>query len=117
MTELKGNIRSNAIPSSSIPPALHLPRLPQNNLNHLIPHFIRLGEPRFKVLLNLLKLLPIAIEIAQIDARAPVAGCKGKFEVVGSERVVGDGRVDGFVEERGRAEEVFGYAEPHAGGL
>jgi hypothetical protein len=104
-------------PSILHPSTLHLPRLPQYNLNHLIPHFIRLGEPRFKVLLNLLKLLPIAIKVAQIDARAPVAGCKGEFEVVSAERVVGDGRVDGFVKERGRAEEVFGYAEPHAGGL
>jgi hypothetical protein len=98
-------------------PSLTLPRLPQNHLNHLIPHLIRLREPGFKVFLNLLKLLPIAIEIPQIDARAPVARRKRELEIVGAEGVVGDGGVDGFVEELGRAEEVFGNTEPHARGL
>jgi hypothetical protein len=96
---------------------LALPCPPQNRLNHLISQLGRLRKPRFKVLLNLLKLLAVPIEIAQINARAPVTGGKGELEVVGAERVVVDGRVNSFFEERWVAEEVFSDAEPHTGGL
>jgi hypothetical protein len=89
----------------------------QNDLNHLISQLGRLWEPRFKVSLDLLKLLSVSIKVAQTDARAPVSGSKGKLQIVGTESVVVDGRVDGFLEEHGVAEEVLCDSEPHARGL
>jgi len=92
-------------------------RLLQDDLDHLVPQLSCLGKPGLKIFLNLLKLLAITVEIAQTDTRAPVSGGKGKFEIVSAERVVVNGRLDGFFEKGGIAEEVLCYAEPHSRGL
>lgn len=70
----------------------------QDDLDHLISQLGRLWEPRLKVFLDLLKLLPIAIEVTQTDTRAPVSSGEGKLQVIGAESVVIDSRVDGLFE-------------------
>lgn len=70
----------------------------QDDLDHLISQLGRLWEPRLKVFLDLLKLLPIAIEVTQTDTRAPVSGGEGKLQVIGAESVVIDSCVDGLFE-------------------
>ncbi len=52
--------------------------------------------------------------MGEADALAPVARGESELEIVGAERVVGDGGVDDFLKERRIAEEVLRYAEPHA---
>jgi hypothetical protein len=93
---------------------LSLLRLPQDRLDHLVPQLCRLRKPGFKILLNLLKLLSVPIEIAQIDTGAPIPRGESERQVVGTESVVVDGGVNGFFEECGVAKEVFGNTEPHA---
>src|SRR5690242_9650471 len=77
----------------------------QNRPDHLIPHLGGLGEPRLKVLLDALKLLPVRIEVAETDSLTPIACSKRELEIICAERIIVDGGVDCFLQERRVAEE------------
>ena len=81
---------------------------------HLVAHFGRLREPRSKVALDGLELLPVAIHVTEADTVTPVlherlesyecmimmsySRGKRELQVICSKRVVFDGSIDYLVE-------------------
>ena len=91
-----------------------LPRLQVllNRLDHLITHPRSLWESRSKVRLDVLKLFPVAIHIAKAHSLTPVPGGESEFQIIGTESVVFDGRLDDLVEELLVAKQVLCDTQP-----
>jgi len=83
-----------------------------NRLDHLITHPRGFWEPRSKVRLDVLKLLPVAIHVAKAHTFTPVPGGESEFQIVGTESVVLDGRLYDLVEKLLIAEQVLCDTQP-----
>lgn len=84
---------------TSKPPHSIISSLFENCPNHLVAQSRSFWEPWRKILLNLLKFLSVAVHVAQTHTLTPVSRCKGEFEVIGSEGIIFDRRINDLFQE------------------